>query len=76
MSGTVASTASITHVPVQSDTNDLHSPRLTGGEGASAIQGDTAEDKIEDNRNDWEYDPANPRNWAPSRKWIAVSLVS
>lgn len=52
--GTVASTASLTHVPVQSDTNDPHSPRLAGGEGASAIQGGTVGDKIEDIQNDWE----------------------
>jgi hypothetical protein len=74
--GTVASTASLTHVPVQSDTNDPHSPRLAGGEGASAIQGGTVGDKIEDIQNDWEHDPANPRNWAPARKWITISLVS
>ena len=27
-------------------------------------------------QDDWENDPANPRNWTPAKKWTATSIAS
>jgi hypothetical protein len=54
---------------IQGDTDYLRSAQLACGEGEFAI------DKIEVNDN-WEYDPVNPRNWSPAKKWITTTLVS
>jgi hypothetical protein len=73
---TVSLATSHTHVLVQDDTNDLHPAQITGSEGGYAIPDDKLQDKIEDGDDDWEHDPANPRNWSSAKKWTATMLVS
>ncbi|KAF8450381.1 major facilitator superfamily domain-containing protein [Boletus edulis BED1] len=34
-----------------------------------------SDEKVED-KDMWEHNPHNPRNWSPLKKWIATSLVS
>ena len=66
-------------LPVQGNVNDLHSPELSGSACESfAIEDhkDTIKDKVEDEEDAWEHDPANPRNWPPAKKWVTISLVS
>ncbi|OJA12253.1 hypothetical protein AZE42_04088 [Rhizopogon vesiculosus] len=60
-----------THISAQDDTNDFS--QLARGEGGSAIPNEKVEDKVDD---DWERDPAHPRNWISSRKWLAITLIS
>jgi hypothetical protein len=33
-------------------------------------------DKTNDKVHDWDHDPANPRNWPPTKKWITATIVS
>ncbi|OJA12250.1 hypothetical protein AZE42_04087 [Rhizopogon vesiculosus] len=85
MSGSPTETISLatshTHVLAHDDTNDLHAPQLPNREGPSANPDHKSEDKIkdkdvDDDDDDWEHDSVNPRNWCPTKKWIATTLVS
>jgi hypothetical protein len=70
MSGSPTNTVSLV------DINDFHSPKLAPSQGGFAIQ-DAIEDQIkETDDDDWERDPVNPRNWSPTNKWVATTLVS
>lgn len=55
--------------------SNVPAANLTGGEGQSAIPEDKKEEALENAEDDWAHDPINPRNWTPSKKWTAVSIV-
>jgi hypothetical protein len=65
--GTVSLTPSHQH-----DLNDLHLPQIMRSEGHST----EVEEKTRDQEYDWEHDPANPRNWSPTKKWTSTTIVS
>ena len=49
---------------------------LHGGEGESAFPEDKQFEDLERLHQDWQHDPANPRNWSFSRKWTCAAVVS
>ncbi|KAL1708221.1 major facilitator superfamily domain-containing protein [Schizophyllum commune] len=49
---------------------------VSNGHGESAIPEDKALEAVENLDDNWQDDPANPRNWAPGRKWLAAIIVS
>ncbi|KAG2066879.1 multidrug resistance protein 4 [Suillus decipiens] len=58
----------------QDDLNDLHLPQLMRSEGQFAeVTNDTSDRKCQ---NDWEDDPANPRNWSSAKKWTSTAIVA
>jgi hypothetical protein len=54
--------------------NELE-PLPMGGQG---LPSNKIEEEIEHKSqlDDWEHDPANPRNWSPLKKWTATTLVT
>ena len=46
---------------------------LTKGDGNTADKVEEASSSLED---DWENDPANPRNWSIGKKWVATAIVT
>jgi len=64
-----------THVPDTDRTSDHPQP-----DDASVISDNNLEDKIPDKftqlEDEWQQDPANPRNWSPARKWTTTAIVS
>jgi len=65
--------SSLTHVSI---TEKAQQPQhFAEGHGESALPEDKITEAIENLEDDWENDPDNPRNWSPSRKWTAVSVV-
>ncbi|KAH9939879.1 major facilitator superfamily domain-containing protein [Amylocystis lapponica] len=51
-------------------------PTLKGGEGESAIPEDKNKEPLENEEDDWQHDPQNPRNWTFGRKWRMIGIVS
>lgn len=67
---TAASVAtSVTHVQGK-DCQPNVSTMPTSGEGESAIPMDIKQEMEENSEDDWEHDPANPRNWSFGKKWV------
>ncbi|KAG2124939.1 major facilitator superfamily domain-containing protein [Suillus cothurnatus] len=64
-----------THVPDTDRTSDHPQP-----DDASVISDNNLEDKIPDKftqlEDEWQQDPANPRNWSPARKWTTTAIVA
>lgn len=62
------------HLPDQNDrrVQHLHDP--------SAIPDDNFEHekkvKLEQSDDEWQHDPANPRNWTPAKKWTTTAIVA
>jgi hypothetical protein len=70
--GTGCAESSHTHVQDTDHASDRHSPAEV-----LAASHDNLEDKIPDKSEDeWERDPANPRNWSPAKKWTTTAIVS
>ncbi|RDX53972.1 multidrug resistance protein 4 [Lentinus brumalis] len=73
-----------THVPSPeqvepgSDSNEKSKKDsvLHDGEGQSAFPEDKKEEILENLEEDWQHDPANPRNWPTRKKWLMTSIVS
>ncbi|KIK38330.1 hypothetical protein CY34DRAFT_15117 [Suillus luteus UH-Slu-Lm8-n1] len=69
--GTGCAESSHTHVQDTDHASDQHSPAE-----ALAVSHDNLEDKIPNKSEDeWERDPANPRNWSPAKKWTTTAIV-
>lgn len=62
------------HLPDQNDrrVQHLHDP--------PAIPDDNFEHekrvKLEQSDDEWQHDPANPRNWTPAKKWTTTAIVA
>ncbi|KAJ6561452.1 major facilitator superfamily domain-containing protein [Mycena vulgaris] len=77
----MASTSSSSFTHVSADERAV--PNANGapnqdhpGHGPSAIPEDKKEELLENHEDDWEDDPANPRNWPPAKKWASAGVVS
>jgi hypothetical protein len=51
---------------------------VTVEENTDLTNGDrNAADKVEETlEDDWENDPANPRNWSMGQKWLCTAIVN
>jgi hypothetical protein len=60
--------------------DDVDEPHLSQLHVASTITADNLDDKNLDDfqqlEDEWEQDPANPRNWSLASKWTATTIVS
>lgn len=72
--GTVSVNA---RAPNQDDVDESHLSQL---HVASIITADNLDDKIPDDfqqsEDEWQQDPANPRNWSLASKWTVTTIVS
>ena len=80
MSGHSASPPhSLTDETIHDDPESVKDPalphQLVGGEGQSAIPEDKVEEKLENEEDDWQHDPRNPRNWPFGKKWRTTAIV-
>ncbi|KAG1860060.1 multidrug resistance protein 4 [Suillus subluteus] len=66
-----------TRVLNEDDGDEQHLSQL---HGASTITDDNLEEKIPDHlqqlEDEWQDDPANPRNWTPTKKWTAIIILA
>lgn len=64
------------HNSYASDTDTKVGHPQPPGHGESAIPVDREEEEKENEFEDWESDPDNPRNWPSSKKWQCAAVVS
>ncbi|KAG1850207.1 major facilitator superfamily domain-containing protein [Suillus subalutaceus] len=73
--GTVRAERSHTHIPDTDHTSDL--PQLHDASDISEKNlEDDFPDKFKQLEDEWQQDPANPRNWSPGRKWTTTAIVA
>ncbi|PPQ86625.1 hypothetical protein CVT25_006809 [Psilocybe cyanescens] len=64
-----------TNLPTRTSSMTNGESDYESGKGRTTFTAATVDEKaLEDE--EWETDPANPRNWTPSRKWSTMAIVS